>query len=84
MVHFVMDEPNDKEQLAPGFDSVSAVVGRVSHTLVDTGYYSAEMKSDKLLADLLFWWSRYLRLILPSHPRLSLPNCLIEQSRVSF
>lgn len=36
----VTDAPNDKEQLAPGLDSVSAVVGRVSQALVDTGYYS--------------------------------------------
>lgn len=36
----VTDAPNDKEQLVPGLDSVSGVVGRVSQTLVDTGYYS--------------------------------------------
>ncbi len=36
----VTDAPNDKEQLAPGLDSVSEVVGRVSQVLVDTGYYS--------------------------------------------
>jgi transposase len=37
---YVTDAPNDKEQLAPGLDSVSPVIGRVSAALVDTGYYS--------------------------------------------
>lgn len=36
----VTDAPNDKEQLAPGLDSISPVMGRVSEALVDTGYYS--------------------------------------------
>lgn len=36
----VTDAPNDKEQLAPGLDSISPVVGRVHQALVDTGYYS--------------------------------------------
>jgi hypothetical protein len=36
----VTDAPNDKEQRAPGLDAVSGVVGRVSQTLADTGYYS--------------------------------------------
>ena len=36
----VTDAPNDKEQLAPGLDSISPVVGKVSEALVDTGYYS--------------------------------------------
>lgn len=36
----VTDAPNDKEQLAPGLDSISPVVGRVDKVLVDTGYYS--------------------------------------------
>ena len=36
----VTDAPNDKEQLAPGLDSVSSVIGEVSQALVDTGYYS--------------------------------------------
>ena len=42
----VTDAPNDKEQLAPGLDSVSAVVGRVSRTLVDTGYFSDKSVSE--------------------------------------
>ncbi len=42
----VTDAPNDKEQLAPGLDSVSEVVGRVSQTLVDTGYYSEKAVSE--------------------------------------
>ena len=37
---YVTDAPNDKEQLAPGLDSISPVVGRVDKVLVDTGYYS--------------------------------------------
>ena len=37
---YVTDAPNDKEQLAPGLDSVSSVIGEVSQALVDTGYYS--------------------------------------------
>jgi len=36
----VTDAPNDKEQLAPGLDAISPVVGRVDQALVDTGYYS--------------------------------------------
>lgn len=36
----VTDAPNDKEQLAPGLDTVSPEVGKVSQVLVDTGYYS--------------------------------------------
>jgi len=43
---YVTDAPNDKEQLAPGLDSVSAVVGRVSRTLVDTGYFSDKAVSE--------------------------------------
>ena len=42
----VTDAPNDKQQLAPGLDSVSAVVGRVSRTLVDTGYFSDKSVSE--------------------------------------
>jgi transposase len=36
----VTDAPNDKEQLAPGLDTVSPEVGKVSQVLIDTGYYS--------------------------------------------
>jgi len=37
---YVTVAPNDKEQLVPGLDSISPVIGRVSEALVDTGYYS--------------------------------------------
>jgi transposase len=42
----VTDAPNDKEQLAPGLDSISPVVGRVFEVLVDTGYYSEKAVSE--------------------------------------
>ncbi|MDA7882500.1 transposase [Akkermansiaceae bacterium] len=37
---YVSDAPNDKEQLVPALGSVSPVVGKISDTLVDSGYYS--------------------------------------------
>lgn len=43
---YVTDAPNDKEQLAPGLDSISPVMGRVSEALVDTGYYSEKAVSE--------------------------------------
>ena len=56
----VTDAPNDKEQLVPGLDSVSGVVGRVSQTLVDTGYYSEkavkEAESSESGPTILFVW----------------------------
>lgn len=38
----VSNAPNDKQQLEPALDSVSAVVGTVSEALADSGYYSEE------------------------------------------
>lgn len=43
---YVTDAPNDKEQLVPGLNSVSLVVGGVSKSLVDTGYYSEKAVSE--------------------------------------
>jgi len=34
------DAPNDKQQLQPGLEAVSPAAGKVSRTLVDSGYYS--------------------------------------------
>lgn len=38
---YVTDAPNDKQQLIPALGSISAAVGQVGTTLVDSGYYSA-------------------------------------------
>ena len=43
---YVTDAPNDKQQLAPGLDSISPGVGPVSEVLVDTGYYSEKAVLD--------------------------------------